>query len=76
MSMPATPIRSDETARARDERVRRELDERGLSPDALNEDLTLSPPLTEEEKAEFLRDAETWASPELLAKIRLDLERA
>lgn len=49
----------------------------GLTPEQLYAlDMDLAPPLTAEEREEFLRDAETWASPEQLEQFKRDLDGA
>jgi len=48
----------------------------GMTPEELAaEDLDLSPPLSAEERAAFLRDAETWATPDMIARFKADFER-
>jgi len=47
-----------------------------MTPEELAaEDLDLSPPLSAEERAAFLRDAETWATPDMIARFKADFER-
>jgi hypothetical protein len=48
----------------------------GMTPEELAaEDLDLSPPLSSDEQAAFLRDAETWATPDMIARFKADFER-
>jgi hypothetical protein len=47
-----------------------------MTPEELAaEDLDLSPPLSSDEQAAFLRDAETWATPDMIARFKADFER-
>ncbi len=74
MSTPARPLGAP--APRAGEYAQRRLADLGLTPEELAaEDLDLSPPLTPEEQAEFLRDAETWAPPEVVARFRATFER-
>jgi hypothetical protein len=74
----STPARQSSEAPAphAGEYARRRFAHLAMTPEALAaEDLDLAPPLSPEEQAAFLRDAATWATPDMIARFKADFER-
>jgi len=73
MSSPARPLPDAQTPRA-SEYTQRHFAHLNLTPEQLAaEDLELTPPMTEEEREAYLLAAASWATPEQLDQLRIEL---